>query len=71
MERPIRKASVIAKITLRMRFGVKPVQRFDLQLFLANFGPVTVVAQHVFEKFHDVTCHLCHPVGNDLQARLI
>ncbi len=58
----MRKASLIAKFTLRMFLGVKSVGRVNLQLSLTDLGLMTVVAHDFLEKFHDVTRHLCHPL---------
>lgn len=58
----MRKASLIAKFTLRMFRGIELVRRVNLQLSLTDFGLMTVLAHDFLEKCHDVTRHLCHPL---------
>jgi hypothetical protein len=66
----MRKLSLIAKYTLAKLDSFNSVRRVDLALALTNFGLVAVVAQHFFEKLHDIARHVHHPLQNLCQINL-
>lgn len=64
----MRKLSTIAKYTLAKLDSFNAVRRVDLALALTNFGLVAVVAQHFFEKLHDIARHVHHPLQTSIET---
>jgi hypothetical protein len=62
----MRKSSLITKCTLAVLDSILRVRRIDLALSLADFCPVTVVAEHFFKEFHDIARHVRHPLQTDV-----